>query len=335
MAVKEKAYLIQAIEVYVRDRIEFAGKVIADNAKEKIRPGDTVVTYARFVHLDVEAIVKGCVVKGMLIIDDPLRSSVVERVLLEAWWDMQSQDLPLSFNVVIVDSRPLNEGTSPCKPLPGPFLIRLYIYRIPGRALLTSLTNANLPCTYILLPLLSTVLPRASLILFGASALHSDGALYSRSGTALVAMLAKEHRVPVVACVETYKFGERVVLDGVASNELGDPEVMMDVPGKKGSGAIKAELKNLTLMSLMYDLTPPDLITAVCTEVRVDHPLSLLRLSHAITKLILVKDRIHPTQFGTNSPRQNERCHIVKTKTTTHAQYIMLPHSIAKTNVFL
>ena len=47
MASKEKAYLIEAIEVYVRDRIEFAGKVIADNAKEKIKPGDTVVTYAR------------------------------------------------------------------------------------------------------------------------------------------------------------------------------------------------------------------------------------------------------------------------------------------------
>ncbi len=135
-----------------------------------------------------------------------------------------------------------------------------------GRALLKSLTKASLPCTYILLPLLSTVLSRASLILLGGSALHSDGALYSRSGTALVAMLAKEHRVPVVACVETYKFGERVVLDGVASNELGDVEGILNVPGK-----IKVDengLGSLTPLSLMYDLTPPSLITAVCTEVR-------------------------------------------------------------------
>ncbi len=79
-------------------------------------------------------------------------------------------------------------------------------------------------------------------------------------------MLAKEHRVPVVACVETYKFGERVVLDGVASNELGDVEGILNVPGK-----IKVDengLGSLTPLSLMYDLTPPSLITAVCTEVR-------------------------------------------------------------------
>ena len=92
-------------------------------------------------------------------------------------------------------------------------------------------------------------------------------------------MLAKEHRVPVVACVETYKFGERVVLDGVASNELGDPEIMLSIPGRKRSGTIEAELKSLTRMSLMYDLTPPNLITAVCTEVRVA-PSSLPRLLH-------------------------------------------------------
>jgi translation initiation factor eIF-2B subunit delta len=33
--------------VYIRDRIEFADQVIADNAKEKILPGETIVTYAR------------------------------------------------------------------------------------------------------------------------------------------------------------------------------------------------------------------------------------------------------------------------------------------------
>jgi hypothetical protein len=36
--------------------------------------------------------------------------------------------------------------------------------------------------------------PRASLVLLGASALHSDGALFARSGTAVVSMLAKALR---------------------------------------------------------------------------------------------------------------------------------------------
>lgn len=34
-------------------------------------------------------------------------------------------------------------------------------------------------------------------------------------------MLAKENRIPVVAACETYKFGERVLLDAVTGNELG------------------------------------------------------------------------------------------------------------------
>lgn len=96
-------------------------------------------------------------------------------------------------------------------------------------------------------------------------------------------MLAKEHRVPVVACVETYKFGERVTLDGVASNELGDGEAILDIPFS--SGSVKSKLSSsstagvtalasasstnhhLMPLTLLYDLTPPSLITAVCTEV--------------------------------------------------------------------
>lgn len=50
----------------------------------------------------------------------------------------------------------------------------------------------------------------------------SDGALYSRAGTAMVAMLAKESKIPVVACCETYKFGDKIVLDAVTGNELGE-----------------------------------------------------------------------------------------------------------------
>jgi translation initiation factor eIF-2B subunit delta len=59
-------------------------------------------------------------------------------------------------------------------------------------------------------------------VLLGTAALFSDGSLYSRAGTAAVAMLAKENRIPVVAACETYKFGERVLLDAVTGNELGE-----------------------------------------------------------------------------------------------------------------
>lgn len=66
------------IDSFIRDRILLADKVIEQHSIEKIQNGDTILTYAR--------------------------SSVVEGVLLEA--KRQGKD----FSVVVVDSRPLNEG---------------------------------------------------------------------------------------------------------------------------------------------------------------------------------------------------------------------------------
>jgi len=104
-------------------------------------------------------------------------------------------------------------------------------------------------------------------VLFGASSLNSDGALHSRAGTAVVAMLAKEHRVPVVACVETFKLSERVGLDDLASNELGPEDEILNIPNARALQIPKPIPKALTPLNLLYDLTPPSHITAVCTEV--------------------------------------------------------------------
>ncbi|CAA0829172.1 NagB/RpiA/CoA transferase-like superfamily protein [Striga hermonthica] len=58
-------------------------------------------------------------------------------------------------------------------------------------------------------------------VFLGASSVLSNGAVYSRVGTACVAMVANQFRVPVMICCEAYKFHERVQLDSICSNELG------------------------------------------------------------------------------------------------------------------
>ncbi|BEJ08619.1 hypothetical protein CcaverHIS641_0507130 [Cutaneotrichosporon cavernicola] len=215
----QKAALSAAIDVYIRDRIVVAGQVISDNAREKIKPDDVIVVYAR--------------------------SSVVERALLDAIDEMKAKDRNASFSVVVVDSRPLQEG----------------------RELLATLTAGGIPCTYTLLPLAATAISRASLVLLGGSSLNSDGALHSRAGTAVVAMLAKEYRVPVVACVETFKLSERVALDDLANNELGAAHDLFSIPTAPALQLPEPLPKSLSTLTLLYDLTPPEHITAVCTEV--------------------------------------------------------------------
>ncbi len=123
------------------------------------------------------------------------RSSIVESTLLTLH---ASGRVP--FSVICIDSgRPLHEG----------------------RALLASLTRAGIPCVYAPLSAVSTLMPRADLVLLGTASLLANGALCSRAGTSLVAMTAHELGKPVIVECETYKFSDRIQLDGFAGNEAG------------------------------------------------------------------------------------------------------------------
>ncbi|GAA5969668.1 hypothetical protein JCM11641_007998 [Rhodosporidiobolus odoratus] len=181
------------------------------------------------------------------------RSSVVEGVLLEA------KRAGKDFSVVVVDSRPLYEGKN----------------------LLASLRHAGIPTTYVLLPSLSLILPRVSLCLLGTHALLSNGSMFARAGTAMVAMMLKEQGVPVVCCCETYKFSERVMLDSIVGNERATPLPLLSaLPPPPASTSASApssskptppsstpqQHQNLSPLSLLYDVSRPEDVTVVITE---------------------------------------------------------------------
>lgn len=66
------------------------------------------------------------------------------------------------------------------------------------------------------------MITEATKVFFGAHSIHANGAVYSRAGTALVALFAHERHVPVLVCCETYKYSEGVILDSFTKNELGE-----------------------------------------------------------------------------------------------------------------
>lgn len=109
------------------------------------------------------------------------------------------------FRLIIVDSRP----------------------KLEGKELLRRLLQRGVNCTYIMINALSYVMRDVSKVFLGAAALLSNGAVISRVGSAVVAMMAKCHNVPVLVCCETYKFHERVQLDSIGFNELGDPDELI------------------------------------------------------------------------------------------------------------
>ncbi|KAH9482426.1 putative translation initiation factor eIF-2B subunit delta [Psilocybe cubensis] len=185
------------------------------------------------------------------------KSSVVEKVLLEA------QEEGKKFSVIVVDSKPLLEG----------------------KVLLRSLTSGPnpIPCTYALLPALPSLLTQVTMVLVGAHALFSNGAVYSRAGTAMIAMMAKTNSVPVVVCCETYKFSDGVMVDGFTRNELAPLSVTQKITKLQD---VKPTL-NLDNLNPLYDLTPPTYITAVVTEVGLIPPSSISSIPLALGKASL------------------------------------------------
>jgi translation initiation factor eIF-2B subunit delta len=141
------------------------------------------------------------------------RSTVVEQVLLHA-----NQEGRV-FSVIVVDSRPMLEGED--SPLIHDFTVSKRI--LLGKQLLKNLVTAGISCTYVLLPALGSVIDTSTKVLLGAASVHANGAILSRAGTALVAMMASQRQKPVLVCSETYKYSETVPLDGFAKNELGNP----------------------------------------------------------------------------------------------------------------
>lgn len=120
-------------------------------------------------------------------------SCVVEMILVHA------HELGKQFRVVLVDSRP----------------------KLEGQSLLRRLVAKGLNCTYTHINAVSYIMHEVTRVFLGASGVLSNGTVYSRVGTACIAMVAHAFRVPVLVCCEAYKFHERVLLDSICSNELG------------------------------------------------------------------------------------------------------------------
>ncbi|KAL8745147.1 MAG: hypothetical protein Q9190_002679, partial [Brigantiaea leucoxantha] len=180
------------------------------------------------------------------------KSSIVQQTLVQAHQQGKK------FRVIVIDSRPLFEGKN----------------------LARALSNLGLEVHYTLTHALSHVVKDVTKVFLGAHAMMSNGRLYSRVGTALVAMMAKEINAPVIVCCESVKFTDRVALDSIVNNEIAPPHELIPQPSppppssphspnstKKISPLEKwQEVPNLQLLNLMYDVTPAEYIHMVITE---------------------------------------------------------------------
>uniref|UniRef100_A0A7N6BXR4 Translation initiation factor eIF2B subunit delta n=1 Tax=Anabas testudineus TaxID=64144 RepID=A0A7N6BXR4_ANATE len=165
-------------------------------------------------------------------------SSLVNHILCEAL------EKSRKFRVIVVDSRP----------------------RLEGREALRRLVQRGISCTYVLISAVSYILPEVSKVFLGAHALLANGYVMSRVGTSQIALVAKAFNVPVLVCCETYKFCERVQTDSFVSNELDDPDDLIVTRQGKTHLEDWQQVNSLGLLNLVYDVTPPDFVDLVITD---------------------------------------------------------------------
>lgn len=170
-------------------------------------------------------------------------SSLIKTILIDAHKDGKK------FEVIVVDSRPLLEG----------------------REMLRKLVLAGIKCTYVLINSVSYIMGKVTKVMLGAHSLLTNGYVVSRIGTAQIALVAQAYNKPVLVCCETYKFSERVQTDSFVYNEIDDPNVFSTshllsepTPLYKWKN-----IRMLTPLNLLYDVTPPDLVSAVVTEIAI------------------------------------------------------------------
>lgn len=215
-----KKKLIEEIEAYILQNITFSQKQIVKYATERISDGDKILTFGR--------------------------NEVVRKLLTEAHTVQKK-----NFSVIIVDSRPFNEG----------------------KRLLEELSSIGINCTFILLNAVSHMMKGVNVVFLGGNACFANGYLYARCGTSVVCMTANHYNVPVLVCCETYKFSEKTQLGSISRNEICDPKELFKDDPEESKSLLKE--KNVTVLSLLYDLTPIEYVDVVVTELGFIPPTSV------------------------------------------------------------
>jgi translation initiation factor eIF-2B subunit delta len=164
-------------------------------------------------------------------------SKLMETILKDAFEEGKR------FRVIMVDSRPKANG-------------------VKG---LVDLVALGIKVTYVLINSISYVMKEVTKVFLTAHALLANGYVMSRIGSSVISMMARAYNVPVLVACETYKFSERVQTDSFVYNELGDPAELATTGCKRLDGW--EEHDSLKLLNLVYDVTPPEFVDMVVTDI--------------------------------------------------------------------
>jgi translation initiation factor eIF-2B subunit delta len=129
--------------------------------------------------------------------------------------------------------------------------------------------SEDLSIKYLYLNSIMHIMNDVSKILVGGHSVLANGYVIAGMGCSQVALMAKSHNVPFIVCCETNEFADSVHTDAFVFNEAALPQEYLTQKNHKLVKFFDSESskkKNLTMMNLLFDTTPPEYVSMIVTE---------------------------------------------------------------------
>ncbi|MCS7109711.1 MAG: S-methyl-5-thioribose-1-phosphate isomerase [Candidatus Micrarchaeota archaeon] len=141
-----------------------------------------------------------------------------------------------------------------------------------GHLTAKELSSAGVDVTLIVDSAVRYIMKEVDTVLVGADAIATDGSLYNKIGTATIATVAYDMKVPFYSATQIYKFDPLTKFGRMTEIEMRDPKEVIAKP-----------FKGLKVINPSFDLTPPSYIRAYITELGIIPPQNI---SSAVEKYI-------------------------------------------------
>lgn len=129
-----------------------------------------------------------------------------------------------------------------------------------GHITIQQLNDAGIPTTLIVDSAMRYYMQDVNLAIVGADAIGVNGCLVNKIGTSQLALAAHEARVNLLVAAETFKFSPRTIVGELIEIEERSPDEVL-------SAEMRKSLKNVTVHNPVFDVTSPEYIDLICTEV--------------------------------------------------------------------
>ncbi len=160
------------------------------------------------------------------------------------------------FRVVVTESRPANEG----------------LWTV------TEMHKSDIPVSVSIDACVGELIPQCDAVFVGADVISSNGHALCKTGTYPSALVAKAHGVPFYIAADTLKFDSSTLIGLPYRNEPIHRHEVLDEQYPEPAEVI----------GHLFDETPPELVTAIITEIGFMHPaaaFSVMQQMHPSEKL--------------------------------------------------